>query len=200
MNLKKITKIFVGLVLIKFTSIYAYINVKSKKQNKLNIVFDLDETLIFTEKIKKYSEYNVSNLSNPDYLNLMNRHIWIRPFVYPIIPILYKFNNIYIFTKATQPYTDTILEKTKLEKYIKGKKYRDDCKNNCKDITKLMLDLDSSILIDDKLSNQCLEHNFYHIPRFNHYVKFDYEFIKLFYSILWINIKNDYNNWKKNNL
>ena len=54
------------------------------------------------------------------------------------------------------------------------------------------MDATKSILIDDKLSNRCGKQNFYHIPRFNCYVKYDYEFFKLFGYILWLNIKNDF--------
>ncbi len=197
MRLKKICSYFFGLTIVKVGSIYSYITIKSNKSNKFNLVFDLDETLIHTEKISNYSEYNKSNLLKPEPSEITNRYIWTRPFVSSILPILSKFNNIYLFTKATKPYTDEILSKTNLDQYIKEKKYREDCKNTCKDLNKFLINLDSSLLIDDKISNSCDGQKFYHIPRFNLYVQKDYEFVKLFYYVLWLNIKNDLTNYNK---
>jgi len=197
-NLIPTIKYFSFLTVCKFTCIYGYIQYKSNTDNskKINIVFDLDETLLFTDKIKNYNQYNRYNLAKPDYTDVSGRNIWIRPWVKELLPVLYKFNNIYVFTKATQGYADLILEKTNLNQYLREKKYRPDCENTCKDITKFMLECHDSLLVDDKISNQCTGHNFYHIPRFNYYVKNDFEFVKLFYYIIWLNLKNDFG--KKN--
>ena len=108
-----------------------------------------------------------------------------------LLPIIAQFNNIYLFTKATKPYTDEILLRTDLDKYFKEKKYRDECRGTCKDLEKFNIDIKKSILIDDSLSNRCGKQNFYHIPRFNCYTKYDYEFFKLFGYLIWLNIKND---------
>ena len=46
------------------------------------------------------------------------------------------------------------------------KKFCEDCKGTCKDINKFSLK-GYSLLVDDKISNQCEKQNFYHIPKFN---------------------------------
>lgn len=85
-------------------SLYSYINHKSKQDSakKLNIIFDLDETIIHTDKITNYNNINKKYILSPEPLEIMgNRKIWIRPYVYNVIPILSKFNNLFLFTKAT---------------------------------------------------------------------------------------------------
>jgi hypothetical protein len=175
----------------------SYVNWKSKQnwKTKLNVVFDLDETIIYTNKIGYYNDANKLNLSSPELYEIIgNRKIWIRPYANTIIPILSTFNNLFLFTKATEPYTTDILMKTNLDKYFKEKKYREDCKGTCKDYEKfesIKNIKNTTVLVDDKISNQCGGQNFYHIPKFNHCVKNDKEMIKLFFYILWLNIKTD---------
>ena len=53
-----------------------------------------------------------------------------RPFCLLTILFLSKFNNIHIMTRSEQVYAEQILEKTKLNKYILNKKYREDCEDN----------------------------------------------------------------------
>jgi TFIIF-interacting CTD phosphatase-like protein len=200
--LKKITKnilIFVGANII---GIYCYIEYKKNSSSKLNIVLDLDETIIHTDKSHNLDNFNKSNILEPNIIGLTilsssninsssNRIVWIRPGVKLLLPLVAQFNNIYLFTKATKPYTDEILLQTNLDKYFKDKKYRDECVGTCKDLKKFNLNINKTILIDDKLSNRCSGQNFYHIPRFNYWVKNDWEFFKLFGYIIWLNIKND---------
>lgn len=185
-------KICIGTPLISMYGIYLYIKSKSKsKKPKLNIIFDLDETLIHTEKITNYYNANNSNmLKSEQYEIISGKKIWIRPGVANIIPILAQFNNLYLFTKATKPYTIDILEKTNLDKYFIDKKFREDCKGTCKNIDKFKL-IGYSILVDDKISNKCEGQNFYHIPKFNSWTKYDSEIIKLFGKIIWLNILSD---------
>jgi TFIIF-interacting CTD phosphatase-like protein len=184
------------LTLGSFLGIFSYVQAKKKSSEKINIIFDLDETIIHTDKIHNIDNYNCSNLLKPDineviYNDGTKRKIWIRPFVKTILPILSEFNNLYLFTKGTKSYADLVLKKCQLDKYFVIKKYRDDCKGTCKELSKLNIDLDKSILIDDKISNKCVGQSFYHIPRFNYYVKNDFEMIKLFGFVLFLNITND---------
>ncbi len=202
MKFKKIIYPISVITLGSFTIMFNYVLLKKKSSNKINIIFDLDETIIHTDKTHNVDNYNNSNLINPNINEVSNidgikRKIWIRPFVKTIIPILSEFNNLYLFTKGTKTYADLVLEKCKLDKYFIIKKYRDDCNGICKDLTKFNIDLDKTTLIDDKLSNKCIGQQFYHIPRFNYYVKRDYEIIKLFMFVLWLNIKNDFNEFIK---
>lgn len=198
--LKKITKNLSIFTTINFIGIYCYIQYKKKSLSKLNIILDLDETIVHTDKQNNFNNFNKSNITKPEsvelsYTSTTNtisyRALWIRPGVNLLLPIISQFNNLYLFTKATKPYTDEILSKTNLDKYFMDKKYRDECHGTCKDLKKFNIDTTKSILIDDKLSNRCGKQNFYHIPRFNYYIKYDYEFFKLFGYILWLNIKND---------
>lgn len=202
-KLKKFTKSLSIFTTINLISICCYIQYKKKSSSKLNIVFDLDETIIHTDKQHNLDNFNKSNISKQDIVGLTytsstntisTRVVWIRPGVNLLLPIIAQFNNIYLFTKATKPYADEILSRTNLDKYFKGKKYRDECTGTCicKDLEKFNFDSNKSILIDDKLSNRCGKQNFYHIPRFNSYVKYDYEFVKLFGYIIWLNIINDF--------
>lgn len=198
--LKKFSKNLSIFTTINFISIYCYIQYKKSSSSKLNIVFDLDETIAHTDKQHNLDNFNKSNISKPDinglsYMSTANkisfRVVWIRPGVNLLLPIIAQFNNLYLFTKATKPYADEILTRTDLDKYFIDKKYRDECHGTCKDLKKFNIDINKSILIDDKLSNRCGIQNFYHIPRFNCYVKYDYEFFKLFGYIIWLNISND---------
>jgi len=199
--IKKIIKISIGSIFGTMFGLYYYIDSKSKSnsKSKLNIIFDLDETIIHTDKVVNYNDYNKANISIPESYEIYNgRKIWIRPGVYTIIPILSRFNNLYLFTKATEPYAQDIMIKTNLDKYFKEKKFRDDCKGTCKDINKFILfgcNKSNTILVDDKISNRCESQNFYHIPKYNYFIKNDNEIIKLFCYILWINIKKDLKNW-----
>lgn len=180
------------------TTLYLYIETKKKKSNKLNIIFDLDETILHTEKINLTNTNN--NYIKPDFTNVSNRNIWIRPGVNLLLPHLSKFNNVYLYTRATKSYTDNILEYTKLNKYFLDKKYRTDCKkNNCKNITDfgISLDISKSYLIDDKIYNQCDGQNlynikpFYPVKSFSFDINSDTEFFKLYFYVIWLNISND---------
>lgn len=192
--IKTLYKFSICFPVFTLSGLYFYIQIKSKSSApKLNIIFDLDETLIHTDKITNYYNSNNSNILKPEsYEITSNRKIWIRPGVFYIIPILSKFNNLYLFTKATEHYTMDILTKTDLNKYFIDKKFRNDCKGTCKNIDKFKL-ISYSLLIDDKLSNKCEGQNIYHIPKFNYWTKSDVELCKLFGWIIWLNILNDFN-------
>lgn len=192
--------VFAGM---NFIGVYCYIQWKKKlSSEKFNIVFDLDETIIHTNKLSKLMDFNKSNMLAPTdtlgpNINPISKHdsvsriVWVRPWVRILLPIISEFNNVYLFTRATKPYADEIIIKTNLEQYFKEKKYRNECDEKCKDLKKFNINLNKSFLVDDKLSNKCEKQKLYHIPRFNSYVKNDCEFIKLFGWILWINILDD---------
>ena len=193
MKIKTFGKICISTQIITISGLYLYIKSKSKSKSKLNIVFDLDETLIHTDKITNYLNSNNSNMLKHELYEITsNRKIWIRPGVLSIIPILAQFNNLYLFTKAIKPYAMDILEKTDLDKYFIHKKFREDCKGTWKDVNKFNFK-GYSLLVDDKISNQYKKQNFYHIPKFNCWTKYDMEIFKLFGWIIWLNILNDFN-------
>lgn len=203
--LRTIGKTFTFITTTNIIALVTYIQFKKNSSNKLNVVLDLDETIIHSDKVSNILNYNNKNVSEPDIkqikISASDRQVWVRPFVKSLLPVIARFNNLYLFTKATKPYTDTILQQTNLDKYFKDKKYRDSCEKTCKDLAKfinkigvgkkLTPNTNQWILIDDKLSNNCDGQNFYHIPRFNCYVRYDYEFIKVFGYIVWLNIIRD---------
>lgn len=195
--IKNIFYISIGTGLSSSLSLYGYIYYKSKldTKSKLNIIFDLDGTIIHTDKIINYNNMNKKNILKPEPLEIIgDRKIWIRPYVYRVIPILSKFNNLFLFTKATEPYTNDILTKTNLNQYFIDKKYREDCKCICKNFLKFNLSnmiVSNTLLVDDKFSNKCEGQNFYLISKFNYYQHNDTEIIKLFLHILYLNIKKD---------
>ena len=80
------------LTSIKIGCIYSYIQYKKNSLSKLNIIFDLDETIIHTEKKHNYDNYNKTNISKPDINSLIissNTYIiWIRPFVKILLPLI----------------------------------------------------------------------------------------------------------------
>ena len=70
----------------------------------------------------------------------------------------------------------------------------------CKDLrkfTELEDKIHVSILIDDKISNNCADQNIYHMPKFNCYVSNNISMLKLFFYIIELNIKNDIKSYKK---
>ena len=202
--IKNIFYLSIGTGLSSSMTLYIYIYYKSKQdaRKKLNIIFDLDETIIYTDKIINYNNMNKKNILLPEPLEIIGeRKIWIRPYVYSIIPILSKFNNLFLFTKATEPYTNDILKKTNLNQYFIDKKYREDCKGTCKNFLKFNLsnmNVKNTLLVDDKFSNKCEGQNFYHIQKFNYYQHNDISMIKLFLHILLLNIKKDLSYPNKN--
>ncbi len=145
-----------GLVMFISTSSFwlGYLKIKSAK--RLNIVFDLDNTLIMSLEKTKYSR--IVHSHKPD-LDLKHRVVWIRPWAYQVLWLLNKFTNLYLFTRAEQGYADEILSKSGLGKFFKTCKYKPDClidKNVIKfsplysKILKLHVDKSKTSCPDDK--------------------------------------------------
>jgi hypothetical protein len=113
-----------GLITFFLTSSFwiGFIRIKSSK--KLNVIFDLDNTLIMSLEKKKYT--NIVHSHKPDLI-LENRVVWIRPWVRPVIFVLDKFTNLYLFTRAEKRYADEILKMSGLVHYFKTCKYKPDC-------------------------------------------------------------------------
>lgn len=103
----------------------------SRPIKRLNLIFDLDNTLIMSLELRKYSRMN--NLYKPD-IYLTNRVVWIRPWVHQVLWIMSKFCNLYLFTRAEKQYADSVLSGFKIEHYFKKCKYKPDCGIDSKDI------------------------------------------------------------------
>ena len=135
----------------------------------------------------------MKNIRKHDYQN-DSYCVWLRPGAGTILSLLSKFNNVHLLTRSTQDYVDDLMTGFGIESHFKIKKYRESC-GECKDLKTIVdmdrsIHIDRSILIDDLKSNNCVGQNFYHIPRYTMYVKHDYEMVKLFLYILWINLMN----------
>lgn len=152
--------------------------VKKKKCTKINIAFDLDHTLIVSELKLTSKNLNLSN-RKPLTFNISDRHIWVRPYAYHVLSKLSSVANLYLFTHATKNYADSICKFGKFDKYFKKKLYRENCNQNGKDLSAILKNTKSVILVDDLLSNSYNNQNFYHITRYSPENKFDRDLMKL---------------------
>ncbi len=159
---------------------------KINKPKRLNVVLDMDETLLHTQRKDKYYDNNNSNV-NGSPIETEHHVIFPRPFLNLFLKTTSKFANLYLMTKGTKHYAKSVLDKLEIKDYFVDKKYREDLTSNCKDLGLIIErnQLTKSILIDDKKSNQCENQELYHIPKFTEYVKYDYELIKLFFYLLY---------------
>ena len=124
---------------------------KIDKKNRINLVFDLDETLINSEKSKYIEDCNMNLFSPCDYVfRYMSEDIddddgdcddvgttkiiqvqksydvWIRPFVKILFSIISKYNNLYLMTNADIDYANDICDYIGINKYFIDKKFYDD--------------------------------------------------------------------------
>ena len=196
--IKKTAKI--GLLCTSLSGIFlqTYISWRSNANhnNKINLVFDLDDTLIYSQKIYKFNNYNNKYIRNYDFKtnleykpNNEQHYVWIRPHTKLFLKLISKFTNIYVFTAAKKNYADNIINEIFEKKPIRSLYYDNFQLLGKKDlrIIDFNIDLNKTFLIDDKISNKVEKQNFYHIPRFYYNQKYDFEIIKLF---IWI-IKKD---------
>ena len=106
-----------------------------------------------------------------------------------------KWNNICIFTAATQPYADVIIDTYFTDINFTDinfcqRNYRNECDNG-KNLDLILVNNTNpaeKTLIDDKLYNNFQNQIFYHIPPYNMYMCRDYEILKLCMYILWLNL------------
>ncbi|SOV11703.1 NLI interacting factor-like phosphatase, putative [Plasmodium sp. gorilla clade G2] len=118
----------------------------------MTLVLDLDETLIYCTKKKKYHyQKEVDVLINGKYLPL---YVCKRPYIDLFFSSLYPFYEIIIFTTAIKSYADTVLNIIDVDHYIDKKFYREDCyemneKLYIKNLTNIKKELSKIILIDD---------------------------------------------------
>jgi TFIIF-interacting CTD phosphatase-like protein len=187
-------KILSVVVTVPSAAISSYVYYKSTQpqSNRLNIVFDLDDTLIYSERKKTTEQCNLNDFGSmrlPD-LEAEKYCVWVRPYTGIVIGTLAKFNNISLMTRATTRYSDSILTGLHIDKFFTHKKYRQDCDEVCKNISKIYQDIDKTILVDDLRSNCCENHGqkLYHIPRYNPYNIFDIEMLKFFGFVLLANV------------
>lgn len=166
--------------IISFYSIY-----KFKSKEKINLVLDMDETLLFAYKKEKFGHIKKSNV----YGKPIESHKYIvfpRPFLYQFLFLTSKFTNLHLMTRGTKSYAEPLLKTLNIDHYFIQKKYREDITMDCKDMKILFNEfgLSKSILIDDLSHNQCTNQNFYHIPKYTMFNKGDLELVKLFFYLV----------------
>ena len=136
---------------------------------RLNLVFDLDATLIDTthEKEAPGADVHISFSGDRNY------SVWFRPHVRQVLNLLKRFNSMYMFTAATRSYTDSIvsqlvsadffdeiLYRDSLVSFMRRKHHRVSRETSfSKDLTRLSAirqsgAIERSVLIDDKSTNQ----------------------------------------------
>ncbi|SBS92753.1 NLI interacting factor-like phosphatase, putative (NIF2) [Plasmodium ovale curtisi] len=134
-----------------------------------NILLDLDETLIYCTKKKKFKyQKEVDVLINGKYLSL---YVCKRPYIDLFFSILYPFYEIVIFTTSIKTYADTVLNIIDVDHYIDKKFYREDCyeinkKIYIKNLLNIKKEISKIILIDDtNISSIKYPDNFFQIKK-----------------------------------
>lgn len=158
----------------------------SQKSNtdKLNIAFDLDDTLIISKRKTKADKSNLSNKENFYVSTDEKYYIWVRPYTVPVLHCLSYFTNMYLFTKASEDYANDICKITGIDKYFKKKLYKNMCNNEGKNLEKIGCDIKKTILVDNLYTNRFNNQNFYHIPEYEASNKNDIEMIKLLFHVI----------------
>lgn len=153
------------------------------ESKKMNIVFDLDETLVVTKRKNKCDDLNLSNKPKYFVSSDQKRYIWPRPYLKSVLFSLSHISNIYLFTKATKEYTDDICDQLKINHFFKNKFYKNDFDNG-KNLNILKKNPDLSILVDNLKSNSVLDQNFYHIPEYEPSNTTDTELLVFLYQVI----------------
>lgn len=165
---------------------------------KLNIVLDLDETLIKSVIAETEDERDIYT-KLPYYLFDMEYHknyycIFERPGLFKFLTDCYELFNIYVVTMASKRYCDNIIEfiNNKLDKNIFTKVYcRDDIeKTGYKSLTNLNISIFNTIIIDDRIDVWIDDFENMIIPeQYNGPHELNYEndnYFKRMYKILYI--------------
>ena len=161
------------------------------KEDRLNITFDIDYTLIKSRSADTLEDVKLKR--KPDFTVLNNNYyVWVRPFS-SIVKHISKVVNVHVFTAAKQNYADEILDNIYKDENIFDKKlYRKDCDDLGKDLKKISNNLEKTILIDDKLYNKYDDdQKFYHIPQYHSDNTFDFELVKVFVFVMCLCVKED---------
>lgn len=203
-TLRLIPKITFASMMLFTTYLLYKSNIPSDK--KLNLIFDLDSTLIYASKYKKFQHINKNKIPSAEFSldrddESEQYHVWIRPFCRPCLMFLSSFNNVYLFTKATEDYTTKICTIADIDKYFISKHFAERSYNVCKNLDLILPNISNNmkLLIDDNKINNCHNQNIYHISNYNFYRKYDYELLSLCFYIIKFNVKHDLNKIFKQN-
>jgi TFIIF-interacting CTD phosphatase-like protein len=162
----------------------AYVLHVSRREDKLHLVFDLDQTLVQTAYKKAHDNFNNARLRPADDIWTLDKdicyHVWHRPFVHWTLRFLSGLCHVHLFTAATQDYAEKCI--SPLPPVFQHKHYRTSTGNggsHGKDLVLLGIPLDKSILVDDQLRNHHDGQLFYHIPPYVRQTRMDFEMIFL---------------------
>lgn len=159
---------------------------------KINIVFDLDHTIIRSKHTDNLSDLNL-NGNNPTFTILDDTYsVWTRPYS-GVIKQLAKIANLHVFTSADDDYANEIINKMYgkrlFNKILTFETWEEDESKNLLKVS----DSKNTILVDDKLyNNYSKDQLFYHIPQFEIQNRHDKELLKLYVYILVMYIKNEF--------
>ncbi|VWU51781.1 NLI interacting factor-like phosphatase, putative [Hepatocystis sp. ex Piliocolobus tephrosceles] len=135
----------------------------------MTLVIDLDETLIYCTKKKKFEhQKEVDVLINGKYCSL---YVCKRPHIDFFFSVLYPYFEIIIFTTSIKSYADTVLNIIDVDHYIDKKFYREDCfeinqKVYIKNLLTIKKEISKMILVDDSnISGAKYPDNFFQIKR-----------------------------------
>ncbi|CXI62624.1 NLI interacting factor-like phosphatase [Plasmodium berghei] len=167
-KLKNVVKYILGFFVIK-----RKLNVRTYRKRRtfpsMTLVLDLDETLIYCTKKKKYDyQKEIDVLINGKYLSL---YVCKRPYIDLFFSVLYPYYEIIIFTTSIKSYADTVLNIMDVDHYIDKKFYREDCfemngKVYIKNLVNIKKEISKMILIDDSnASGFKYPDNFFHIKK-----------------------------------
>ena len=162
-------------------------------EDKLNVVWDLDHTLIHSKDTYDYNSQDNTVFKQPDATVRLKSnkddseheyeyHVFTRPFSHFILSQLSTFTKLHIYTAATPDYADKIIKKCYKDIPFNQKLYRENCIKHRKDLD--LIEGKRKILVDDRNYTHMEGQSFYHIPPYYFYNKTDWEMIKLFYAIL----------------
>ena len=160
---------------------YCYTVSRRDQSEKLHVTLDLDHTLLQSFRKKNMANTNNTNLRKHDFEILDEDRtylVWVRPFCVPTLWFLSKMFNVHMFTAASKDYGEAMIEQ--LPKRFLKTYYVDSCHvkgSHGKDIS--IITKEKNILIDDQLRNRTLEQEFYHIPMYYRFMRFDFELPKL---------------------
>lgn len=186
--MKKLYKAISKSVIVGSLGSYVYWYHLTRKSEKINLVFDLDHTLI---RSKSSEQLEYLNIKKPAFYIMNNEYcVWTRPY-YRILNWLNKITNLHLFTAATQDYADEIVDNM-YDDIFKTRLYRE----SCPEYKDLSLIHDNSILVDDKSYNQYNNQKFYHIKQYDINNHYDIELLKLFIYVLKIYMRQDYQHVK----
>lgn len=192
MNITKLYMIWhiLGSIIVPIAG-YFTLCVLKPDSNKLNLVFDIDHTLIHSQKCSKPQTY----FKPPDYDLMVNTgnsythhyYVWRRPFSKIILRILSKFNNLHVYTASMSYYANPILENLFPDIQFKNRLYRDSMVGG-KDLCKISNDDSNMVLFDDKIDNHVnKKNNFYNVSKYHFSNKNDFEMLKIFCFVLTAN-------------